>query len=326
MPLPLVLHLIDDTTPGGVMRVIDFLTTSPAMSAFARHQVMRVSRGAALPACRADVIVSHLTVNWRALPRLIAFRARHAHLPLVHVEHSYTESFTAQNVPGKGRFFALLRTAYALFDRVVAVSDAQGDWLRSRGLVRASALRVISSTVDLSGFHALPAPRGRARVIGGIGRLHRQKGFDVLINAFRALPGAELELHLYGEGPEKAALQALAGDDPRIFFAGHTDDPETAMRAVDVVAMPSRWEAFGLVALETRAAGRRLICAQVDGLRDSGDGGLFVRGHRTEDWTAALLATLASAPPPRLAPGADSAAADWQAMIAELNCAEAAAA
>lgn len=310
-----ILHLIDDTTPGGVMRMIAHLTSTPDHDSQARHEVHLVTPGSALPQCHADIVVSHLTINWRILPRLIAFRARHAGRPLVHVEHSYTEAFTALNVPARGRFFTLLRTCYALFERVVAVSEVQGRWLLSRGLVSPAALRIIPPAVDLKVFRALPVPRRPARVIGGIGRLHRQKGFDVLIAAFRALPCADLALHIHGQGPEEAALKALASGDPRIRFFGHASRPETALAAVDVVAMPSRWEAYGLVAQEARAAGRVLVCADVDGLRDSGAGGRFVKGHAPHLWTKALGAALQSAPAkPPLAPDHDT----WDGVFAEL--------
>ncbi|WP_434289917.1 glycosyltransferase [Celeribacter sp. SCSIO 80788] len=285
-----ILHLIDDTTPGGVMRVIEHMNSSPNLAREAQQMLRVVGRGAALPPCDADLVISHLTINWRSLPRLIAFRALHSAVPICHVEHSYTEAFTAHNVPFKARFFTLLRTAYALFDRVVAVSSAQAEWMMRRELVRSGALSVIPSSVALEPFLKLPMPNDRARVIGAIGRLHRQKGFDVLIKAFRTLPDPELQLYVCGTGPEEAALKALADEDARIRFFGHMNDPVAVMDAVDLVVMPSRWESFGLVALEARAAKRRLLCADVDGLRESGAGAAFVKGHDPDVWAQALKA------------------------------------
>ncbi|MGP6085899.1 glycosyltransferase family 4 protein [Antarctobacter jejuensis] len=286
---PTVLHLIDDSTAGGVMRVLDHISSSPLMAAAADHRIMQVSRGKPLPQVRADVIVSHLTINWRMLPALILFRARHANTPLIHVEHSYTSAFTALNVTARTRFQTLLRTAYALFDKVVAVSATQAMWMRIRGLVGAGSLHFINPVVALDGFRAMPAPQGPLRTIGAIGRLDRQKGFDVLIPAFRALEGSNLRLEIFGEGPERAQLEALAAGDSRIVFHGHAGTPEAAMAAVDVVAMPSRWEAFGLVSLEARAARRPLLTSGVDGLADQRAGQVTqVSGHSVEEWTAAL--------------------------------------
>lgn len=315
---PIVLHLVDDTTAGGVTRVLDFIRTNPDMAAIARHEVKVVARNRSIPALSADMIVSHLSISWRSLPVLIALRARHAGLPLVHVEHSYTEAFTALNVPFKVRFFTLLRNAYALFDRVVAVSEEQGAWMRRRGLVSREALQVIRSAVDLGRFRALPAPAGPALRIGAIGRLDRQKGFDVLIEAFRELTSPEISLHFYGTGSEEQALRALAKGDPRIHFHGHSAVPEEALASVDVVAMPSRWEAFGLVALEARAAGRRLVVSDLDGLKDSaGIEAQFVTGHGVQDWRLALQAALdAGTAAPARAPGAEQEFADrWNHLV-----------
>ena len=104
---------------------------------------MVVPRGRfSAPALDDDIIVSHLSVSWRNLPQLVALRARYADRTLIHVEHSYTAAFTGLKVRHRTRFFALLRTAYSLFDRLVAVSEAQGRWLAERGLVRREAERL----------------------------------------------------------------------------------------------------------------------------------------------------------------------------------------
>ncbi|AHM05433.1 hypothetical protein roselon_03170 [Roseibacterium elongatum DSM 19469] len=284
-----IVHLVDDTTAGGVMRVLHHICSCPRMARLGAHRVVSLSRGRATPlALEADILVSHLSISWRRLPALIQLRATHAHVPMVHVEHSYTEAFMAQNVFRRARFLTLLSTAYALFDRVVAVSAAQGHWLRGRGLVSPDDLCVIPSTVDLAPFLALPLPAGRPRVVGAIGRLEPQKGFDTLIPAFRACADRTLELHIYGDGNDRKALEALAAGDPRIRFRGWAD-PATAMAQVDAVAMPSRWEAYGLVALEARAAGRPLLAARVDGLHDHlAQGAIAVDGDGPMAWAEAL--------------------------------------
>lgn len=289
---PTVTHLVDDTTAGGVMRYLDFLSGDPALAAAAEHVVRPVNRGEiGRLSLGSGIIVSHLSVSWRGLPGLIALRARHPTARLIHVEHSYTAGFTALNVPSRSRFFTLLRCAYALFDRVVAVSAAQGDWLRGRGLVPWERLEIIRPVVDLSSFAALPAPRAQPRVIGAFGRLDRQKGFDTLVSAFRAVPGDDRRLHIYGAGADQSALQALAEGDPRIRFMGHVADPAHAMAEVDIVAMPSRWEAYGIAALEARVAGRPLVTTGVDGLRDhAGPGVTMVPPGAPDELSQALAA------------------------------------
>lgn len=267
--LPTVLHLVDDTTAGGVMRVLDFLRSDPEMAKTATHEVKFVKRGSlSWPVGAADVVVSHLTVSWSALPSLMTLRMRFARVPLIHVEHSYTEGFVAHNVTHKRRFIRLLKTAYGLFDRVVSVSKGQADWMIASRLIRGEKLSTIQSCVDLDAFRSLPASTNQARVFGAIGRLDGQKGFDTLIKAFRQCADPDIALHIIGEGAEEVALRSLAGDDPRIVFRGFYEDATAALASIDVVVMPSRWEAYGLVAIETLASGRRLLCSNIDGLRD----------------------------------------------------------
>ncbi|MFD0979514.1 glycosyltransferase [Tropicimonas aquimaris] len=293
-----IVHLVDDTTAGGVMRMLDFIATNPEMARLGRHRVQAVARGRlAAPQLDEEIIVSHLSVSWRNLPMLVGLRARYADRTLIHVEHSYTAAFTGLKVRHKARFFALLRTAYSLFDRVVAVSEGQGRWLAGRGLVRKEALAVIPSCVDLEPFLALPARYGAPRVIGAIGRFDEQKGFDTLIRAFRETTNPELRLRLIGDGADRAALEELARGDSRISFHGYSSHPAAEMAKLDIVAMPSRWEAYGLVALETRAAGRPLLVARVDGLQDHVAGGAReVAGGTVAAWRDAIATACETGP------------------------------
>lgn len=285
-----ITHLVDDFSAGGVMRGLDFLRASETLGPSVESTVVSVQRGAlGAPKVEADVIVSHLSVSWRNLPLLIGLRARYSYLPIIHVEHSYSEGFVSENVNAERRFENLLRIAYALFTRVVAVSRAQAEWLKRRNLVKPESLRVISTSVDLAPFLALTPASGRnARVLGAVGRFHKQKGFDELIAAFRtaAMPGQILRL--IGDGPEAHALREAAGGDSRIQFHPFTDNPAAAYAECDAIAVPSKWEPYGLVALEARAAGRPVLVANVDGLGDqASEGCIAVQPGR---WAAAIAA------------------------------------
>jgi D-inositol-3-phosphate glycosyltransferase len=295
--LPIVLHLVDDVTAGGVMRVVDHIMTSPDLAATAQHSVLQVPRGkVSTQKYDADLIVSHLSISWRNLPLLIAARAANASTRLVHVEHSYTEAFVALNVKHRARFAALLKTAFSLFDQVVAVSHAQAAWIASRGYCRANKIVTIQSCVDLSAFRAMPAPKGRSRIFAAIGRLDTQKGFDTLIEAFKQRSSDGLELHIYGEGNEELALRNLAAGDQGIVFKGWAADPLAAFSDADVVLMPSRWEAYGLVAVEGLSAGRQVFCSNTDGLRDHADAGaILVSGRTASAWTAVIEAAQSEA-------------------------------
>lgn len=102
-----------------------------------------------------------------------------------------------------------------------------------------------------------------------VARLCRQKGQDVLLRAWpavpRAVPGAHLVL--VGDGPDEAALRAAAPGS--VTFAGPTVDAAAWYRVADLVVLPSRWEGMALVPLEAMACGRPVLVTDVDGARES---------------------------------------------------------
>ncbi|MGV2114539.1 glycosyltransferase family 4 protein [Agrobacterium salinitolerans] len=127
---------------------------------------------------------------------------------------------------------------------------------------------------------------GEKLIIGAIGRFHVQKGFDILVEAVRKAARPDLELHLYGDGPQRAELEALAQDCPSIVFKGFVRDTSSAMAACDVVAMPSRWEPYGLVAVEAMAARRAVVCSNADGLAGHiRTGAIEISDNTVSGWT-----------------------------------------
>lgn len=292
-----ICHLIDDTSPGGVMRMLDFIQGSPGMAALGTHDILTSPAGLTRPpAIGAEVIVSHIVLSWRNLPFFLGLRARNRNATLVHVEHHYSGAFEAAEVAKPVRFRAMLRTAMSLFDAVVTISTAQQDWLRDHVGIAADQMRLIPSCVALDQFLNITPPANTVKRIGAIGRLHPQKGFDLLIPAFRAAQLTGVTLDIFGDGPDRAKLEALAAGDPQIVFHGHLPDPTSAMAAVDAVAMPSRREPYGLVALEAMAAGRPLLVSHTDGLQDHADLGAVAVDSFTIDAWAAALRKLAQAP------------------------------
>ncbi|WP_181409736.1 glycosyltransferase [Martelella alba] len=285
-----VYHLVDDAGFGGVNRMLDHLAATIGNDE-EKHDIVRIRRGQ-LSAPRlsdAKAVISHLSVCWRNMPLITALRARYAATPLIHVEHSYSERFVAAQVKNRDRFETLVAAAYALFDTVVAVSPQQGQWL-GRKFVDPERLAIISPCVDLDDFFALPDPvKSGKTVIGALGRFDRQKGFDILIEGFVRSVRQDFELHFYGSGAQEQQLKALAGNDPRIVFHGYVEHPAAAMARCDMIAMPSRFEPYGLVALEAMAAGRPVIASSADGLAGHIENGAIAVGDNTPDGWARFL-------------------------------------
>lgn len=101
---------------------------------------------------------------------------------------------------------------------------------------------------------------GRPLVLS-VGRLHAQKGYDVLVEALPLLGDAVVAVA--GDGPLEAELRAAA---PQVHWLGRRDDVGDLYAAADVVVLPSRWEARSLTAQEALQAGRPLVATAVGGL------------------------------------------------------------
>ena len=126
------------------------------------------------------------------------------------------------------------------------------------------------------------------------GRLVREKGAHVILEAARALP--EAGFVITGEGPERMALEALAG--PNVEFTGHLsrDAMEARFAGAWVQAVPSLWqEPFGLTAAEAQMRGTAVVASAVGGLAEvvrHGLTGLVVPPGDVGAWVAALRTLL----------------------------------
>lgn len=86
------------------------------------------------------------------------------------------------------------------------------------------------------------------------GRLHVNKGFDVLLHSLSQMPN--ITLWLAGSGPEETNLKALChqlGLDERVRFLGWRNDVTTLMASVDLFVCPSRHEGLGSIVMESWA-------------------------------------------------------------------------
>ena len=136
-------------------------------------------------------------------------------------------------------------------------------------------------------------------VIGSIGRLHRNKGYDVLLNAAAILKesGTAFHLTLAGDGPERAALEALTaslGLGDLVTFPGWMESPVEVLKTLDLFVLSSRIEPFGLVVIEAMAYGTPVVATDIDGPRDILDGGRLGRLAPKDD-PQALAAAIAAA-------------------------------
>jgi len=121
-----------------------------------------------------------------------------------------------------------------------------------------------------------------------LGRLHHQKGFDLLLQAFVLVRRQRAwNLTVVGDGPEKKRLRELAcslGIEQSIQWIGAVENPFPYYQWADLVVLPSRFEGFPNVALEAMSCGRAVICADCQtGPREITEDGLYGVLIKVED-------------------------------------------
>jgi glycosyltransferase involved in cell wall biosynthesis len=207
-------------------------------------------------------VLINLTDQGDALAALAALAVER--LPTVGVAHLW--------VPGRSRRRDRISgLALRRMHTLVAPSAATARRYASLGLRTAvvpHGLEIPSALERAVARRALGVPE-RALVVGGVGRLTRQKGWDVLVVALRALRDGGQDVHgvIVGDGPLRAELAAAGGDV--VSLPGYLPDAARYLAALDVVAVPSRFESFGMVAAEAALAGVPVVASSAEGLAET---------------------------------------------------------
>ena len=131
--------------------------------------------------------------------------------------------------------------------------------------------RVIYNGIDLQEFEAAQSYMHPRRYVLAIGRHVREKGFDVLLEAFARAGDLGQDLLIAGDGPETANLKAMAmrlkiGD--KVHFPGRVAHNMAVQlfKGCSFFVLPSRHEPFGIVNLEAMAAGKAIVATRVGGV------------------------------------------------------------
>lgn len=153
----------------------------------------------------------------------------------------------------------------------------------------------------IPGFQALEREAARkqlglspeALVLGSVGRLVAQKGYHVLLKAFKELLTTQphAELVLIGDGPLKSDLQALAQSlqiADKLHWAGELSDAKKYLKAFDLFVSTSLRESFGNVLLEANLAQVPVVAPETCGIPEA-------ILHRETGW---LVPTSTVATPP----------------------------
>ncbi len=220
-----------------------------------------------------DILHTHL-FHADFVGRLAAARARTPHL--VHTVHIAEQRFRPWQ-------FAFARWTRQRCQKIIAVSESARDHHAAKAHLSLESYQVIHNGIDIAAYSLDESARVQLRnewnvtddevLVAFVGRLDHQKGLDVLLEAFKRLhqQGCSPRLVVAGDGPQRDMLECFIATEPagqNIIPLGYTNDVRGVLSAADILAMPSRWEGFGLAAAEAMAAGLPVVATSVPGLKD----------------------------------------------------------
>lgn len=215
-------------------------------------------------------------------------------------------------------FVALERVAVACAHRVIAVSNSLRDVAIADGLGRTSKFHVIgagsSNGVDVARFATAPHERAAAKaarwpeapevpVVGFIGRIHSDKGLDILADAVEILAERQVpgRLLVVGESDDLAGdalIHRLRQTGWEAEFTGSVTDVVPLLKVMDMLCLPTRREGFPNVVLEAAAAGIPTVATMATGISDAiidGETGIICMDRNPKTLADALQIVLENA-------------------------------
>jgi glycosyltransferase involved in cell wall biosynthesis len=205
-------------------------------------------------------------------------------------------------------YYGIDRLCLPRYERVICVSENLYDDCLAFG-VPGRSCTLVENGIDVREFtrtvrtseakERLGTPPGRL-VIGAVGRLSAEKGYDHLVRAADRLisAGLDVELWIAGDGDERSNLQSLVtglGRADRIRLLGYRTDTGELYQAMDVFALSSLREGLPNVLLEAMALEVPVIATRIAGvprLMQDGGNGLLVAPGSVDELTDGLTRLL----------------------------------
>jgi glycosyltransferase involved in cell wall biosynthesis len=242
------------------------------------------------------------------------------HITLIHAHHRYFDfigSIVAKllTIPivtsVQSKVYSKRLLSYRA-NHFIAAGETIKKHLITKFHIPAEKISVINNFIDEADYDSLVADReefkkelgifGNRTVIVFIGRFSKEKGIDVLLQAFRKLQAEyfDLQLLLVGNGEERKKVVEFTKTklkDVKIIDAQENIAPY--YQIADIIVLPSRVDPFPLVMLEAGFMEKPLIGTNVDGIAEfikDGQTGVLVGPGNRDDLVAGLSKLLDSAP------------------------------
>jgi glycosyltransferase involved in cell wall biosynthesis len=155
---------------------------------------------------------------------------------------------------------------YRRCDYLIANTRAIVDYAVEKGWPHGRIEYLPNFVPDMAAVTDRTDPSGDAPLALAVGRLHRNKGFSLLIEALAKT--YEIRLSIAGDGPMRSELEQLARNfavADRVRFLGWRDDVQVLLAQADLLVCPSLHEPLGNVVIEAWSAGVPVVATACDG-------------------------------------------------------------
>lgn len=239
-----------------------------------------------------DIVHIHGTFAGVFLRTLFFFRRKRP--VVVYCSHGW--AFLMDTKSWKRKLFAWAEKLLALrTDAIIHISKHEYAMAMNYGLPPRKSVVVYNGVSDASAA-AEPAPLSvkpdKINLLF-VGRFDRQKGLDLLLDVFNEQQLSHIDLYLAGDSVLKQGEHRYPDNAIRLGWVENSEI-DRYMKACDAVIVPSRWEGFGIVAIEALRNGKPVIASNRGALpeivRHGVNGYVFDFGRKEQ--LADLLRTL----------------------------------
>lgn len=178
--------------------------------------------------------------------------------PVIYCAHGW--SFLMDVSTAKRRAYALAERVLAPFaDSIISISQFEHDWALRVGLPAERCHLIRNGIGPARRPQKLDLPSSRINLLFA-GRLDRQKGADVLLEAMRRLRRPDIHLYVAG-GAVLGTAEVTDTENVTVLGWLSREELDVYYASVDALVMPSRWEGFGLSAVEAMRQSTAVIAS-----------------------------------------------------------------
>lgn len=213
---------------------------------------------------RPDVVHAHGTFAGVAVR--LALRLMRNPPPVIYCSHGW--AFDREGAAWKNNAIALIERMLAPFaKKIICISEHDRRSALRRGFSKNKLVVVLNGIRDVPSarIDTVSWPDGKRRILFA-GRFDRQKGIDIFIEAMQKLGDEYFAYAIGASSVGDTTLPSVLPHNVKLTGWLTRTQVQEHLASAEIFVMPSRWEGFGLSALEAMRAGLPVIASKVGGL------------------------------------------------------------